>query len=99
VSTTTASACSLSTVDPSVTICSPADGSTSASPVHIAAGTTSSSPVSFMQIYIDGAKQYQVSADKIDTQLALSSGEHRVAVQAKNEDDVLFKDVVYVTVQ
>jgi len=99
VSTTTASACTLSTVDPSVTICSPADASTSASPVQIVAGTTSSSPVSYMQIYIDGTKQYQVSADKIDTHLAMSSGEHRVAVQAKNEDDVLFKDVVYVTVQ
>src|SRR6185437_7589796 len=45
-------ACTLSSVNPSVTICSPAANATVASPVHVVAGATDSNTVSFMQVYV-----------------------------------------------
>jgi hypothetical protein len=91
-------ACTLKASDPSVTICAPVDGATVASPVHVVAGTTSSSPVSYMQVYVDGAKRYEVRANKLDTQLDMTAGAHRVTVQAKNNAGTTFKETVNITV-
>src|SRR2546423_8999492 len=54
--------CTASTVNPSVTICTPAPNTTVSSPVHVVAGTTDSKTVQFMQIYVDGVKQYPIQA-------------------------------------
>jgi hypothetical protein len=91
------SGCVLSTANPSVTICTPVTGQTVTSPVHIVAGTTDSKTVQLMQVYVDGRKKYEVLASSLDTSLTMSSGSHRLAVQAS--DGTIFKQVIYITVQ
>jgi phosphatidylinositol-3-phosphatase len=90
--------CPLSAVAPSVTICSPAAGSTQNSPAHVVAGTTSTSTVTTTQIYVDGAKVYDVNAPKLDTYVTMKQGTHRVTVQAYNSAGAVFKTTEYVTV-
>jgi phospholipase C len=91
--------CTLNTASPSVTICSPSNGATVSSPVNIVAGTTdNSSTVKYLQIYIDGAKQYQVSSSQLNTSLAMASGSHRLTVQATDAAGHIFKSTIYITV-
>jgi hypothetical protein len=91
------SGCVASTVNPSVTICTPSAGQTVSSPVHIVALTTDSKTVNLMQVYIDGVKKYEVYASSLDTSLVMASGTHRLAVRAS--DGTIFKQVIYITVQ
>ncbi|HZQ90540.1 MAG TPA: alkaline phosphatase family protein [Terriglobales bacterium] len=95
----TTAGCTLSTVNNTVTICSPANNGTSSSPVRVVAGATSSEGVRILQIYIDGAKTYQVSGGRLDTSLPLSTGTHRVSVQAYTMAGSVFKATVYTTVK
>ncbi len=91
--------CTLNTASPSVTICTPTNGATVSSPVNIVAGTTdNASTVTLLQIYVDGVKQYQVSASQLNTSLSLSSGSHRLTVQAKDAAGTIFKQTIYITV-
>ena len=91
--------CTLSSTSPSVTICSPSDGATVSSPVNIVAGTTdTSSTVNYLQIYVDGAKQYQVSANQLNTSLSMSTGTHRLTVQAADAAGHVFKSTINITV-
>jgi phospholipase C len=91
--------CTLNTASPSVTICTPTNGATVTSPVNIVAGTTdNSSTVNFLQIYIDGVKQYQVSGNQLNTSLPLSTGAHRVTVQAQDAAGTTFKSTINITV-
>jgi hypothetical protein len=90
--------CTLSTVDPSVTICNPLPNSTVTSPVQVVAGTTSSSKVSFMQIYVDGVQKGTFYSTSISQSVAMTSGSHRITVQAKNAAGVTFKSSVTATV-
>jgi PKD repeat protein len=91
--------CALSTVSPSVTICTPTNGATVGSPVRVVAGTTSANLVQLMQVYVDGVKKYEVRAARIDTSLAIAAGTRRVVVQAKDSAGVLFKKAISITVQ
>jgi glucose/arabinose dehydrogenase len=79
-----ATACQPNTANPSVTICTPLNGSTVTSPVHVVALTTSSLPVSTMRIYVDYSPVYTVRSNKIDTFLTLSPGTRRLEVKAWN---------------
>ena len=88
--------CTPGTTNPSVTICTPKDGDTVDSPVHVQAVTTSSTAVRSMQIYVDGVKVHQVSSNTLDTEIAMTSGTHRLTVQADNGTTV-FKKTIYVT--
>ena len=89
--------CVPGTVNPSVTICTPVAGQHVTSPVHIVAKTTDSKTVNLMQVYVDGAKKGEVFANSLDISLTMSSGSHRLAVQAS--DGTIFKQVIYITVQ
>lgn len=91
-------ACTLSTTNPSVTICSPSNNATVSSPVNVVAGTTDTNSVKYMQIYVDGTKVYQVYANQLNTSLSMSSGTHRVTVQASDSAGQTFKQTIYVTV-
>ena len=91
------SSCNASTVDPSVTICTPAANATVTSPVHIVAKTTDSKPVNYIQIYVDGVKKYETSGGSLDTSLAMATGTRRLTVQAS--DGTIFKQTIYITVQ
>jgi hypothetical protein len=90
--------CGLSATSPSVTICTPVDAATVASPVRVLAGTTSARPVTLVQIYLDGAKTYEVHADRLDHLQPMASGTHRLTVQAYDDLGNIFKTTVNVTV-
>lgn len=81
-----------------VTILQPGNNSTSASPVKIQATVQDSSTVMATQIYVDGVKKYSISASGVNTSLAMTSGNHRIAVQAADKAGRVFKSVVYVNV-
>ncbi len=91
------STCTLTT-SPSVTICQPAANATVSSPVQVVAGTTDTRTVTLVQIYVDGAKVYEVKASSINTSVTVSAGAHRLTVQAY-DGAVWFKQTLYLTVQ
>ncbi len=95
---TSTAPCTLSSTNPSVTICTPTNGATVTSPVHIVAGTTSSSTVTAMKIYVDNNISYSVNASQIDTQIAMPAGSHYVVVQAWNSAGQVFKSPINITV-
>jgi hypothetical protein len=88
------------TVSPpgAVTISSPANGATVASPVHVVASATSSSPITAMQIYVDSASVYSNSSNRIDTLVSMAAGSHTVVVQAWDSTGAVFKAQVAITV-
>ncbi len=100
VSSTLPPPCTLSPIDPSVTICAPAPNSTVTSPVTISAGSTeSAATVTNMYVWVDGVKQWTSSGGTLDTSLTMSTGTHRVVVQAKDSTGHYFQSAEYVTVQ
>jgi phosphatidylinositol-3-phosphatase len=80
-----------------VTICTPSNGQTLSSPVHVTAAATDTLPVKYSQIYVDGVKVYEVMAPSVDVSLTMSAGTHRLTVQ--DNDGTYFKSTIYVTVQ
>jgi hypothetical protein len=74
-----------------VTVCSPAAGSTVASPVHFVASAKSTHPITAMRIYVDGVSKFTVDASSLNTSLALASGTHSVVVQAWDSSGTVFK--------
>lgn len=90
--------CTLNTANPSVTICTPQNGATVMSPVHIVAGTTDSNKVTAMKIYLDGIAAFTTSSNQLDTTLSIPAGTHRIAVQAWDSAKQVFKSVINVTV-
>lgn len=89
--------CTLSTTNPSVTICTPANNATVTSPVHVVAGTTDSSTVKLMQIFLDGTAVFHVASNKLDTSVTMTNGTHRLTVQATDSLSRIFKSTIYVT--
>lgn len=92
------SSCVVSTVNPSVTICTPANGATVTSPVHIVAKTTDSHTVTAMKIYVDNVAKFSTNASSIDTSIAMTTGSHFVVAQAWDNAGQVFKKGVTITV-
>ncbi len=91
--------CTPSNVNRTVTICQPTQGATVASPVQIVAAATDSKAVQYMQVFVDGVKQFQQNGVKqISTNLAITKGTHTITVQAKDNSGT-FKQSVTITVQ
>ena len=82
-----------------VIITSPVNGSTVSSPVPVKATATSSVAISYMQLYIDGVKKFQVNGSSMNTTAAMAAGAHRVTVQAKDASGTLLKTTVNITVK
>ena len=87
-----AQACTLSTQNPSVTICTPTAGNVP-SPVHVVAGSTDSNQVTAMQIYVDDTLVYQVLTNSIDTWIPLSVGNHRMQVKGWDRNGAFYQNV------
>lgn len=83
---------------PTVTMTSPVNGGTYASPVAVKATATSNAAISYMQLYVDGVKTFQVNGATMNTTSAMAAGTHRVTVQAKDANGVIFKTTVNITV-
>src|SRR3954468_4928384 len=70
--------CTLSTTDPSVTICEPANGSTVTPPGQMAAGTNSRKPVTGMRVNVDNIGKIHSTSGNADTCAAMSNGTHAI---------------------
>lgn len=81
-----------------VTVSSPTNGATVASPVHVVASASSTNPVTAMRIYVDNVSVYLVSGSKIDTYLSMSAANHYVVVQAWDSSGAVFKQALTITV-
>ena len=90
--------CNAGTVSPSVTICSPANGGTMASPVAVVAVTRDTRVVQFVQAYVDGKAVVTQNGSSLNAPLSMSTGTHRLTVQAKDSAGVIFKQTVNITV-
>jgi hypothetical protein len=82
----------------SVTVSSPASGSTVASPVRFVASATSSAPITGMKIYVDGLVKYATSLSRIDVNLTLANGSHQVVVRAWDNTGAYFSSNRTITV-
>ena len=68
-----------------VTITTPTNGSTVASPVHVHATYNGSVPATYMKIWVDHvAGTVQHSTNVFDTTVAMANGSHLIEVQAKD---------------
>jgi hypothetical protein len=90
--TTPPSACKISTVNHTVTICHPSDGAVGLSPAHIVSHFTSSTGASVSQIYLDNKLVFQVAGGNIDKNLALAPGEHRLEVKSWSKGQPFHND-------
>jgi phosphatidylinositol-3-phosphatase len=82
-----------------VTVCSPAAGSTVASPIHFVAAAKSTHPITAMRIYVDNIAKFTVDASSLDTFVALAIGTHSVVVQAWDSTGAFFKTPLTIQVQ
>jgi phosphatidylinositol-3-phosphatase len=82
-----------------VAVCSPAAGSTVASPVHFLAAAKSTHPITAMRIYVDNISKFATNASSVDTFLALATGTHSVVVQAWDSTGTVFKNPLTIHVQ
>ena len=81
-----------------VTVCSPAAGSTDASPVHFVAAAKSTHPITTMRIYIDNISRFTINASSLNTSLTVASGTHSVVVQAWDSSGAVFKTALTIHV-
>ncbi len=80
-----------------VSISQPANNSAVSTSVQVVAKATDGNGISYTQIYVDGAAKYTIHSGSINTTISLSSGAHRIAVQATDKLGNHGKAVVYVT--
>lgn len=80
-----------------VTISQPANNATVPTSVRVTAKASDGNGISYTQIYVDGAAKYTVHSGYVDTTISLSTGTHRIAVQATDTLGNIGKAVVYVT--
>ena len=81
-----------------VTISSPQNGATVASPVHVVATATSSNAITSMRVYVDNVSVYSKAANRIDTLVSMAAGKHTIVVQAWDSKTTIFKSTVAITV-
>jgi phospholipase C len=93
-----AAPCALNPTNPSVTICTPANGATVTSPVNIVASTTDSSPVIAMAIYVDNVLATKQNVSEINASINMSQGKHYVVVQAWDQAGRIPKTPINITV-
>jgi len=84
--------CTLGSSVPSVTICAPASGAVSSSPVLISAGATDDHAIEGMAVYVDNGKKFEISgASHFDTNVVLPAGTHHLTVKAWDADGRVFR--------
>jgi hypothetical protein len=81
-----------------VTVSSPSAGSTAGSPVHFVASSTSTHPITAMRIYVDNVSVYNTSAASLDTQIALSTGQHNTIIKAWDSSGAILQQSFLLTV-
>jgi hypothetical protein len=92
--------CTPTGANQTVTICTPANGATESSPVQVSAVAADTNQVKYMQSYLDGVKAFEeTTSSSFSTSLSMSSGSHRLTVQAGDSTGFIFKTTINITVQ
>lgn len=81
-----------------VTITSPANGSTVGSPAQFVASASGPNPITAMQIYVDNGLKYSASAASVNTSISMATGSHYVVVQAWDSTGAVYKTAENITV-
>ena len=81
-----------------VTVCSPGNGSSLASPVQITAAAAAGSGIAAMKIYVDDQDSYTIQSNSINTSLGMGAGSHYVVVQAWDNSGNVYKTPVTINV-
>lgn len=81
-----------------ISVSSPANGSTTGSPVHFVASASSSHPISATRIYVDGKSVFTTGGGRLNTYVAIGRGQHYVVVQAWDSTGAVFKAPLRITV-
>jgi Bacterial Ig domain len=82
-----------------VTVQSPANNSTTTSPVHVVASASAPSGIAAIRIYVDNVSVYTVNASGINTGVTMSKGKHYVVVQAWDNKGNVYKTPLNITAQ
>jgi hypothetical protein len=90
--------CQPSPTGPSENICTPIGNSSLSSPFTVQAGANMVNPVTYSQIWLDGAKIYQVIGPTVNTSVSAAPGTHRLTVQSLDTSNLVTKQTIYVTV-
>jgi Carboxypeptidase regulatory-like domain/Bacterial Ig domain len=88
------SPCPLNPESPSVTICSPKDGSVVSSPVNVVAATTDASAVTGIQALLDGNLVSQLQAAALAASLNAQPGNHHLTIKAQDKAGASFESSV-----
>jgi hypothetical protein len=81
--TVASNGCAQPGTDRTVSICSPANGATVTSPVHLQAAIADTGNINSVQIYVDGVlKSSMPATHSVDTSLTLATGSRRITVKA-----------------
>ena len=89
--------CPQNPVDPSVTICTPANGAAVSSPLNVVAGTHSSAPIVSLAIWLDGKKMFSTGQALLNTSITVGTGAHQLAVQGMNGAKQVFTQTISIT--
>jgi hypothetical protein len=81
-----------------VTVTSPRNGATLATPVHVVASAASANPITAMRIYLDGVSVFANTTNKIDTLVKAATGLHNLTVQAWDSKGTVFKTPLTISV-
>ncbi len=73
---------SVSVQSQAVVVTNPVPGSLVSTSLHVGAVGTGQSTVTKMQLYVDGNSKYQASGNTLQTSVSLSTGGHKIAVEA-----------------
>jgi len=83
VSYTVESGCVTPGTDRTVNICTPTNGTSVASPVHLQAALSDTGIITSVQIYVDGVLKTSFgTVNSVDTSLTIPAGSHRITVKA-----------------
>ena len=85
--------CQPSILDPSVTICAPADQAIMASPVQVSGVAKSTVPLTGLTMLVDGTQAWSTTQGSFTTSLDLPPGQHQLLVQGVNQSGVSFSRI------
>ena len=98
VSSFTSAQCTPAT-SPAAKICSPVNGSTVTSPVHLVIGTTDSHRITEINTYVDNVSVYKTTtASSVDTTVVIAPGTHTLRIQVWDTTGTIYRDSVSITV-
>jgi hypothetical protein len=93
------SACTASSISPSVTICQPTENTYAKSPLRVVAKATDTAhPITSIQAYVDGKLKTTASTASLDTNLSLPLGAHLLSVKAWDSTGKNFRSLRHVNI-